>query len=124
MDWKTLLFSFEGRIGRLQYFMGSLALAALLVVVPLLGMVFGIFSAHHTGILGLLTMVLLLIVTVPLAIWAGWALAVKRVHDRDHNWYFVFIGLIPFIGSIWLFVELQFLRGTEGANRFGADPQA
>jgi uncharacterized membrane protein YhaH (DUF805 family) len=104
--------------------MGSLALAALLVVVPLLAMVLGIFSAHYTGILGLLTMALLLIVTVPVAIWAGWALAVKRVHDRDHNWYFVLIGLIPLVGSIWLFVELQFLKGTEGDNRFGANPLA
>jgi uncharacterized membrane protein YhaH (DUF805 family) len=122
MDWKTLLFSFEGRIGRLQYFMGSLVLAALMVGVTLLGMVLGVFSAHYTGILGLLTIVLPLIVVVPLAIWASYALAVKRVHDRDHNWYFVLIGFIPVIGSIWLFVELQILKGTEGANRFGADP--
>jgi len=30
--------------------------------------------------------------------------------------------LIPVIGFIWLAVELMFLKGTSGENRFGPDP--
>ena len=32
------------------------------------------------------------------------------------------IGLIAVVISIWLFIEIGFLRGTVGPNRFGPDP--
>jgi len=32
------------------------------------------------------------------------------------------IALIPIIGSIWLLIELGFLAGTPGPNRFGLPP--
>lgn len=44
---------------------------------------------------------------------------IKRFHDRDKSGWWVLIGLIPIIGSIWLLVELGFLKGTPGPNRFG-----
>jgi len=31
-------------------------------------------------------------------------------------------GIVAFAVSVWLFVELGFLRGTRGPNRFGPDP--
>ena len=31
-------------------------------------------------------------------------------------------GVVAFAFSVWLFVELGFLRGTRGPNRFGPDP--
>ncbi|MDE1146354.1 MAG: DUF805 domain-containing protein [Azospirillaceae bacterium] len=59
-----------------------------------------------------------------LTFWPGFAVQVKRCHDRDHSAWFLLVALIPFIGGIWLLVELWFLRGTVGDNRFGADPLA
>ena len=47
---------------------------------------------------------------------------VKRWHDRDKSGWFVLVNFIPFIGTIWALVELGFLRGTMGPNRFGPDP--
>jgi uncharacterized membrane protein YhaH (DUF805 family) len=44
---------------------------------------------------------------------------IKRFHDRDKSGWWVLIGLIPLIGAIWLLVELGFLKGTPGPNRFG-----
>jgi uncharacterized membrane protein YhaH (DUF805 family) len=32
------------------------------------------------------------------------------------------LGLAAFVVSIWGLVELGFLRGTSGPNRFGPDP--
>jgi uncharacterized membrane protein YhaH (DUF805 family) len=32
------------------------------------------------------------------------------------------ILLIPFVGAIWFLVELGFLPGTPGPNRFGPPP--
>ena len=49
---------------------------------------------------------------------------VRRYHDRDKSGWWVLIMLIPFIGPLWLLIEIGFLRGTRGANRFGADPVA
>jgi uncharacterized membrane protein YhaH (DUF805 family) len=46
----------------------------------------------------------------------------KRWHDRDKSAWWILIGLIPFIGWIWVLVEVGFLKGTDGPNRFGEDP--
>jgi uncharacterized membrane protein YhaH (DUF805 family) len=54
----------------------------------------------------------------------GFAGLAKRCHDRDRSGWFQLISLIPLIGSIWLLVEVGFLRGTPGPNRFGPDPLA
>jgi uncharacterized membrane protein YhaH (DUF805 family) len=77
------------------------------------------------------------------------AIGVKRLHDRDRSgWWIVLLyfgpmvlqgaqnsaesgtlasillGLGAFALSIWALVELGFLRGTRGPNRFGPDPVA
>ena len=45
---------------------------------------------------------------------------IKRFHDRDKSGWWVLIVLIPIIGAIWLLIELGFLKGTLGPNRFGS----
>jgi uncharacterized membrane protein YhaH (DUF805 family) len=84
-------------------------------------------------------------------IYAKLALTVKRLHDRNKSaaWLLVFWGLPWILGividfgcpgligdkrvsqslllvgcaiSIWAFVELYCLRGTDGGNRFGPNP--
>lgn len=56
------------------------------------------------------------------SIWPSIAVSVKRLHDRDQSGWWILIGLIPIIGSIYLFVVVGCLRGTVGENRFGPDP--
>jgi uncharacterized membrane protein YhaH (DUF805 family) len=51
-------------------------------------------------------------------------LGIKRFHDRDKSGWWLLISLVPLIGPLWLLVELGFLQGSEGANRFGPDPLA
>lgn len=49
------------------------------------------------------------------------AVGARRLHDTDRSGWWLLIGLIPLLGwivLIWFFVT----RGTEGPNRFGADP--
>jgi uncharacterized membrane protein YhaH (DUF805 family) len=57
------------------------------------------------------------------------AVTVRRLHDRDMSgWWYLGLavaGLLPVVGflaSIALIV-LMVLPGTQGANRFGADPK-
>jgi uncharacterized membrane protein YhaH (DUF805 family) len=51
------------------------------------------------------------------------AVLIRRCHDRDHSYlYLVGVGVIRIIGTLWLLIELGFLRGTKGENRYGPDP--
>jgi uncharacterized membrane protein YhaH (DUF805 family) len=94
---------------------------------------------------GVLSIIILVLVVVS---WvSALAIGVKRLHDRDRTgwWILLFyfgpmvlgaaqnsaesgtlasilLGLGAFAVSIWSLVELGFLRGTNGPNRFGPDP--
>lgn len=81
-----------------------------------------------------------------LAAWIFLATSVKRLHDRDRSGWWVVpffvaptiylhfadrlgdspltlaLQLVAFVLWVWGFVELLFLKGTAGSNRFGADP--
>jgi uncharacterized membrane protein YhaH (DUF805 family) len=57
------------------------------------------------------------------SIWISIALMVKRCHDRDKAWWWVLIFMIPIVGWIWGLIELGFLDGTQGPNRFGPSPK-
>ena len=82
--------------------------------------------------LGLLLHALLGIARVPredaemavnlLLLWPVVAVSAKRWHDRDKSAWWVLIVLLPVVGWIWALLDNGCLRGTSGANRFGADP--
>jgi len=47
---------------------------------------------------------------------------VTRLHDRGHSaWWMLFL-LLPVIGWIVLIVQIGFLPGTPGPNRYGSPP--
>ena len=119
MDITNLPFSFEGRIRRLHYWMASIGAGLTVGVIGSVLIGFsGIATGHFNPIVGLL-----LAVIYGADIWIGIALGVKRAHDRDKSGWFLLIALIPFIGAIWLLVELGFLDGTPGPNKFGESPK-
>jgi uncharacterized membrane protein YhaH (DUF805 family) len=84
----------------------------------------------------------------PLFLWVYLAISIKRLHDRNRSaWWMmlffvfpglfdqfadrfrdsypvIFVGYVSFAFCIWGFIELGFLKGTHGPNRFGADPLA
>ena len=112
-----ILFSFEGRIPRFVYWMGTIGtVIAFYAAVFLLEMVFG---GPRTGRVAtsLLTLVLALVFS-----WSSVALQVKRWHDLNKSGWWMFIALIPCIGGIWQFIECGCTRGTPGANMYGPDP--
>ena len=111
MDLMSLYFSGKGRISRKVYWLASLPLAALWIVCELLK---EDVSGSAAGIM--LPLVLIASIVPNLM------LSIKRFHDRDKSGWFVFVGAVPVLGPLWLLVELGFLRGTVGPNRFGPDP--
>lgn len=56
-------------------------------------------------------------------IWCSLAVQAKRWHDRGKSGWMSLIIFIPLVGPIWSFIELGFLRGTEGSNRFDCPNQ-
>jgi uncharacterized membrane protein YhaH (DUF805 family) len=113
MDYKTLLFSFEGRINRKPYWMFILAIIA--VNIALVGV--SIVVGEKLG-------TILLLVFALLIIWSALAMQVKRWHDRDKSAWWLLMNLVPVIGPLWVLVECGFLAGTSGQNQFGSDPLA
>ena len=83
-----------------------------------------VISPNPRGDQLLLVPLLLGIVVVLIAgVWSSLALRVKRWHDRDKSWVWIFIGFIPFIGGLWELIELGFLDGSSADNRFGRSPK-
>lgn len=127
MDIKTLLLTAAGRIGRKTYWMSVLGLAVANLVLQGIGWLVanptsdGDRLAFSVGTLGTIMLLGLFVVMLVLAI-SGLLISIKRCHDRDRSGWFVLASLIPVVGPIWVLIELGFLRGTAGPNRFGPDP--
>jgi uncharacterized membrane protein YhaH (DUF805 family) len=148
MDLVHLYTSFEGRINRATYWIGTIILVVVMLVIMFgIGYMMGMSMEPTDFRFKLVTFVLQLIFLYPSA-----AVMVKRLHDRDRpTWFAVLIlgpvilkgvtdlmGItgdpfnlnmidyllsgITFIVAIWFFVELGCLRGTVGPNQYGPDP--
>ena len=143
MDYAFLYTSFDGRINRKPYWLASILLAVvMMVLVFILAFILG-----TSFLFQLVVFILQLAVLYPSA-----ALMVKRLHDRNRPGYFAAIplglmvlksltdlagitgdplnsnildyilGIAILVVVIWFLIELGFLRGTQGQNQYGPDP--
>jgi uncharacterized membrane protein YhaH (DUF805 family) len=153
MDWKSLLFSFRGRINRAKYWLVIFIIAVVDVVLRGVGVVAEQNAGESLAALLTLLAIALVILAVALTfIVVGLAVATKRLHDRDKSawWLLVFyllpgvlagvgtgvtlatdswlgiglFGAVAFAIGVWAFIELGCLRGTLGPNQYGPDPLA
>ncbi len=114
MDFKQFYLSADGRVNRKQWWLKLvLPVFVITLILSFIDGATGRFDPE-TG-LGLFSGIFTLIALVPSIL-----VHIKRFHDRDKSGWWVLIGLIPLIGGIWLLIELGFLKGTPGPNRFGA----
>jgi uncharacterized membrane protein YhaH (DUF805 family) len=131
MNYQQLLFSFNGRIRRMHYWLAAIGTSiAISIIITIVMMVFGGGAAamaqngSNGGAAGMgIVAVIICLALAVVAAWIGLALQIKRWHDRDKSWVWIFINLIPFIGALWALVECGFLDGTPGPNRFGPSPK-
>ncbi|NGM51625.1 DUF805 domain-containing protein [Caulobacter sp. 602-2] len=136
------IFAFSGRTSRLGYWRTQVGLALATAVVLTLT----VLATQAGGWLGAVPSLLFLPVLV-----AGLAVAVRRLHDRGKPaWWIAVFAAGPYalsglasglyagdsvlilaapllalaaLGlSVWAWVELGFLRGARGDNRYGAEP--
>jgi uncharacterized membrane protein YhaH (DUF805 family) len=138
------LFSWSGRLGRLAYFGYSILLVTVLLVLGLVLLLPLRNASDGTGV-GIAIAVILVL----MAIWGGFCLVAKRLHDLDVSaWHYAWIILVPalcdgsgtvlkqsgmtlpglltsLLGaviSLLVGVFLLFWPGTDGTNRFGERP--
>ena len=131
----SLFTSLEGRIPRKGFWLGYLVLLVITLILEfILFAIFGVSmmggmdpnatpeaaAAAASAAFG--KMILPLGILFLIILWPMICLYGKRWHDRNKSGWWSLIALIPFVGGIWMLIELGFLRGTQGANRFGPDP--
>jgi uncharacterized membrane protein YhaH (DUF805 family) len=106
---------FSGRSRRMEYWYFVLFNLIVFIVLGLIDTLLGTFNVVQ-GV-GLLSGIYSLAVIIPTL-----AVTVRRLHDIDRTGWWIFINLIPLIGTIVLLV-FALTPGTLGSNRYGSDPK-
>jgi len=107
------LFSPSGRISRSQYWLKwALPITAIIIVLVLL-----VFAASDDP----QVIVIIFPIIELILLWPSIAILIKRSHDPGRSGWFILLFLVPFL-NFWPLIELLFVRGTIGSNRFGPDP--
>ena len=118
-----LLFGFEGRVGRLSWWLGELVAFSVVVI----GIVIAVMTVDHgpdgKAVPSLSTAIVVLS-AIALGTWIRVSVTVKRYHDRGKGGVWFLVVFIPIIGPLWQLIECGFLPGTEGPNAYGPDPLA
>ena len=110
MSTVQLLFSPFGRINR-KTFWSAYLLIQILVIVALL------MSESGSEDLASLAFVIVLCIA-----WPGYVVQLKRWHDRNKSAWWFLMNFVPYIGPLWIIIELGFLKGVPGPNQYG-EPQ-
>ncbi len=109
-------FTFSGRASRSEYWKYQVFLTVVwLVLIAVSSFLFSLFPAHakFVGIGYWLIHGVFLI--------GSWAVAVRRLHDRNRPaWHILWI-FVPLAGGLILLIWFC-TRGMSGANRYGPDP--
>ncbi|MBY7764479.1 DUF805 domain-containing protein [Vibrio fluvialis] len=141
MSYQTLLFSFQGRIGRQTYWIWNVCYYLAIVSVIVL------LNRWLPGLAPYVLPLFMLLILVP-----DLAVAAKRWHDRDKSSWWLLLNVPLVIGRMtvpmgeasmtttpnlldtgislaallcgsWILIECGFLAGSDGDNRFGKAPE-
>lgn len=150
-----LLFGFSGRASRFNFWMGQVAIVVMIIVLAVIGIMAGISmktASSPQQAVGSAGVILLMIVGFLVVVsWMSWAIAIKRLHDRNKSWVWMLIMTLPaflvmWVGltsglqamvafqssasfvtvylavSAWFLIDLGFMKGTPGGNMYGPAP--
>jgi len=101
---KRVYLNSDGRICRKTYWIFSIPLT--LICVPSL-----IMGSADDGLVWYDILVLMVI-------YPATMINIKRAHDRDRSGWFTLLLFVPIL-SLWPLVELGFLKGSDGNNKYG-----
>ena len=123
MNWYTKVLrqfaDFNGRARRMEYWMFTLVNIIITFSFLMMDNRMGLSIFEFDGIAyGYLTLLYSLAVFIP-----SLAVTVRRLHDIGKSGWWYLVGLIPFIGGIWL-LFLLVKDGLPQENEYGPNPKA
>ena len=104
---------FSGRARRREYWTFALVNCLIALLLLILGLAFGEDSPASN----ILVTIFYLIMLVP-----NLSVSVRRLHDIGKSGWWLFIGLVPLVGSLLLLVW-SFMDSEEGENQYGENPK-
>jgi uncharacterized membrane protein YhaH (DUF805 family) len=126
MPISSLLWSWDGRIGRARFWLGVLLVILMSIA---FGFVAGLFEipldtgtgpvAEEISLAGALYLLAAFIVVA----YSQLSVYAKRFHDRGKSAWWVLIAFVPLIGFLWIVIELGMLPGDPGPNAYGPPPE-
>ena len=148
MDWATFFFRVSGRFNRAKFWLASLIYTIVLIaLVVAFFIALGDFDKDRIGEMIGTSLLFIAIggIVFLILVWSSLATAIKRLHDRGKSgWWVLLFWVLPsalgmaadsmdgtvsfglnaasIVLSIWGFVEVGCLRGTQGPNEYGPDP--
>ncbi len=105
---------FSGRAQRMEYWMFGLFYVIFVLVLGIIESIVGI-GGEDGGLLSGLFVLAMLIPSI--------AVTFRRLHDTGHSGWWLFIGLVPLIGTIILFIFMV-QDCQAGENQYGPNPKA
>ncbi len=107
-----IMFSFDGRVNRTVYWIYNVIVLnvvywGIFLLASLIGGEEGSVIGYSVGSIVIL--------------WSWLAISIKRCHDRGRMGAFVLLAFVPLV-NIWYLIEVAFLPGTEGPNKYGPKP--
>lgn len=133
MNIADLFFSFAGRINRGKFWLGNLILFVIGLILlaanyALLGGPYSVASPDDIEkgadplIWGSVPAVVAYALQVVVSMVMGFAVLIKRCHDRGKSGWWSLLLLIPIVGFIWMIIDLGIMEGDEGPNQYGPNP--
>ncbi len=116
------LFAFDGRIGRQKFWLMGIVIYLMWVAFSVLTrFVSAVVSSSGDPQSAIGVGTLLFWGSAIAGFWMWLAVYAKRWHDRGKSGWWSLILLIPVIGLVWVLVELGFLAGDYGDNKYGGE---
>ncbi len=104
--------TFKGRTSRKNFWLALLGLVLIGMVIGfVLGFIGGLLGESATKVTGLLLVVWYLALIIP-----SLAIEVRRFHDLNKSGWCVLLSLIPFVGSLIVFIFMCMPAVNEGNN--------
>ncbi|MEX0346846.1 MAG: DUF805 domain-containing protein [Rhizobiaceae bacterium] len=111
----SFFFSLDGRIGRLQWWLGPLVPVA--IIVALIFFLHNRYGSLDEEAIPPVAHIVLNVLGL-VVVWIQFCLTVKRYHDLNKSGLWILMALIPLLW-IWMLIECGFFSGTLGPNDYG-----
>lgn len=115
---------FDGRASRQEYWMFQLMMFIILFFGSMFLAITSsmlLVSLRSEGAVLPLALMALIVVFVLGTIVPSIALQVRRLHDIGRSGWWIFLGLVPYIGGLVLLI-FYCLPSQQGVNRYGSNP--